>query len=433
MAEIYTVREYDSFVRGKSYPGYTTLPESTFDSFEQFILANNSKDDDIPELMGVSAKKGVGKVITAKNYVGVITMTDGTTIEILPKVYDKFDADEYRSKQKAKKLLLKMLRNLTNAPYKTMQKSNLDTDKLSMFEIFIRMFADEVFAIVKHGLKCNYESRRDNLNVFKGKLLFGEHIKYNAIHKQKFFVEYDEFNANCAENRILKSTLLYLYRRTSSNKNKNDIRTLLNSFLEVDESADYHKDFAKCIPDRNSKGYANALMWSRVFLQGKSFTAFSGSNVAVALLFPMEKLFESHVASLMRKSDAAKGYEFSFQDKRYHLFDTPKKLFKLKPDIVASRKSDSNVFVMDTKWKILKANKLNYGISQADMYQMYAYQKKYSSESTTKNITLIYPETEEYSAKDRLTFKSQDGVTVYARFINLYDDNGAQQLLLSID
>ena len=32
-----------------------------------------------------------------------------------------------------------------------------------------------------------------------------------------------------------------------------------------------------------------------VFLQGKSFTAFSGSEVAIALLFPMEKLFESYV------------------------------------------------------------------------------------------------------------------------------------------
>ncbi len=433
MAEIYTVREYDSFVRGKSYQGYTSLPESTFDSFEQFILENNSKDDDTLEFMGVSIKKGVGKVITAKNYVGIISMNDGTTIEILPKVYDKYDADEHKSKQRAKQLLLKMLRALTNAPYKSVQKSNVDTDRLSIFEIFVRMFADEVFAIVKHGLKCNYESRRDNLNVYKGKLLFGEHIKYNAINKQRFFVEYDEFNANCAENRILKSTLLYLYRRTSSNKNKNDIRTLLNSFLEVDESTDYNKDFAMCVGDRNAKGYTSALMWSRVFLQGKSFTAFAGSNVAVALLFPMEKLFESYVAHLMRKSDAAKGYEFSFQDNKYHLFDTPKKLFKLKPDIVARRKADSNVFVMDTKWKILKANKVNYGISQADMYQMYAYQKKYSSESTTKNITLIYPQTDEFSANDRLTFKSQDGVTVYARFINLYDNNGAQQLLLSID
>jgi 5-methylcytosine-specific restriction enzyme subunit McrC len=40
--------------------------------------------------MQISAKK-VGKVITARNYVGVITMLDGTVIEILPKIFSLED------------------------------------------------------------------------------------------------------------------------------------------------------------------------------------------------------------------------------------------------------------------------------------------------------------------------------------------------------
>ncbi|MEY8330768.1 hypothetical protein AALB81_15795 [Lachnospiraceae bacterium 48-33] len=32
-------------------------------------------------------------------------------------------------------------------------------------------------------------------------------------------------------------------------------------------------------------------------------------------------------------------------------------------------------YIMDTKWKVLSDAKPNYGISQADMYQMYTYQK----------------------------------------------------------
>ena len=54
---------------------------------------------------------------------------------------------------------------------------------------------------------------------------------------------------------------------------------------------------------------------------------------------------------------------------------------------------------MDTKWKVLSEDKANYGISQADMYQMYAYQKKYNA----KNVTLLYPKTENVS-KIRLSF-----------------------------
>lgn len=83
------------------------------------------------------------------------------------------------------------------------------------------------------------------------------------------------------------------------------------------------------------------------------------------------------------------GYTFSAQDKTYHLFDEPRK-FLMKPDIVIKNKALGQVFVMDTKWKVLSDAKANYGISQADMYQMYAYQKKYTSE----NVTLLYPLTE---------------------------------------
>lgn len=422
MAKTITVREYESFTCNKNVPGHISLPESTFKNLEEFILANNSQDSEALDFMGITARKGIGKVITAKNYAGVISMNDGTTIEILPKIYSEQD-----NIAEAKRLLIKMLKTLRTAPYKTMQKTNVNIDKLSIFEIFIRMFLDEVFSIVKHGLKCNYECIQDNLNVFKGKMLFSKQLKYNVVHKEKFFVEYDEFNTNRAENRLLKSTLLYLYKKTTSNKNKNDIRTLLNSFVDVNESINYDDDFSKCTADRNMKGYATALLWSKVFLQGKSFTSFSGSNVAFALLFPMETLFESYVASLMRKQLQGTDYSFSAQDKGYHLFDIPKK-FMLRPDIVIKNKIIKTVFVMDTKWKLLSLSKANVGISQADMYQMYAYQKKYNA----KNITLLYPKTAENIDEGRLTFISNDGVTVNVKFVDLYDKNSISNILNGI-
>lgn len=422
MAKTITVREYESFTCNKSVPGHISLSESTFKNLEEFILANNNQDSDMLEFMGISVRKGIGKVITAKNYVGVISMNDGTTIEILPKIYSEQD-----NVIEAKKLLIKMLKTLRTAPYKTMQKTNVNIDKLSIFEIFIRMFLDDVFSIVKHGLKCNYESIQDNLHVFKGKMLFSKQIKHNIIHKEKFFVEYDEFNTNRAENKLLKSTLLYLYKKTTSNKNKNDIRTLLNSFIDVSESTNYTDDFSKCIADRNMKGYTTALLWSKVFLQGKSFTSFSGSNVAFALLFPMETLFESYVASLMKKQLQGTGYSVSAQDKEYHLFDNPKK-FMLRPDIVIKSKRDSEVFVMDTKWKLLSMTKSNAGISQADMYQMYAYQKKYKA----KNITLLYPKTAENLDENKLRFKSDDGVVVNVKFVDLYDKNSINKILNNV-
>lgn len=149
----------------------------------------------------------------------------------------------------------------------------------------------------------------------------------------------------------------------------------MDAFGEVEASIDYKGDLAKYVPDRNTKDYAIALLWARVFLQGKSFTSFSGSEVALALLFPMESLFESYIATLLRRNLDASIFTVSAQDRSYHLFEEPKAVFQMKPDIVITNKMHDTIFIMDTKWKVLSEEKANYGIFQADMYQIYAYQK----------------------------------------------------------
>ena len=421
MGKTYQITEYGSFVREKEAQGCVTLPQRTFDALETFVLTNSSKETDALELMGISARKGIGRIITARNYVGVIKMDDGTTIEILPKIF----SSETEDAGKTKKLLVEMLKTLRNSPFKSLQTTNVNIEKMSIFEVFIRMFIDEVFSIVKRGLKCNYETIQSNEKVFKGKLKVSENIRYNYAHKERSYVEYDEFNINRVENKLLKSTLLYLYRHSSSSRNKNDIKTILNYFIEVDESKDYEGDFARIVPERNTKDYDTALLWSRVFLKGKSFTSFAGSEVAFALLFPMETLFESYIAAQLHKRLKNSKYSISAQDRKYHLFDEPSKRFLMKPDIVISDKIQKQVFIMDTKWKVLSDSKANYGISQADMYQMYAYQKKYSSE----NVTLIYPMTDKVENKG-IQYQSKDGVNVKIFFVDLYCINESLEKLI---
>lgn len=60
---------------------------------------------------------------------------------------------------------------------------------------------------------------------------------------------------------------------------------------------------------------------------GKSTTAL---NLGVGL-------FESYIATQLKKMLAGTGYTLSAQDKTYHLFDDPKK-FLMKPDIVIRHK-----------------------------------------------------------------------------------------------
>ena len=82
----YTITEYGSFIRKNEVAGYKTLPVKVFDALETFILENAEKGNASTDLMGVSVRKNIGRVITAKNYVGVIALNDGNLIEILPKI-----------------------------------------------------------------------------------------------------------------------------------------------------------------------------------------------------------------------------------------------------------------------------------------------------------------------------------------------------------
>ena len=74
------------------------------------------------------------------------------------------------------------------------------------------------------------------------------------------------------------------------------------------------------------------------------------------------------------------------------------------------------MFIYDTKWKILDKSKNNYGISQADMYQMYAYHKKYDN---AQSVTLIYPKVDDNLPKEDIKYTAVDDIFIAVDFIDL--------------
>ena len=136
-----------------------------------------------------------------------------------------------------------MLRGLKDFPCKKFSKAELAVDRLNLYEIFIRMFVEETAGLVKHGLKSSYFEKQENLTVYKGKLLVNSHIKHNAAHKERFFVEFDEYMLNRPENRLIKSTLLTLLKQTSCGDTAKNIRRLLTAFELEEPSVCYERGF----------------------------------------------------------------------------------------------------------------------------------------------------------------------------------------------
>lgn len=95
---------------------------------------------------------------------------------------------------------------------------------------------------------------------------------------------------------------------------------------------------------------------------------------------------------------------------------------EIRPDIVVRKNGTGSVVIMDTKWKRLKPDpNITYGISQADMYQMYAYSKKYH----TSDIWLLYPLDDTLSELGEIRFiaerEEDKKVNVRIFFIDLAD------------
>jgi len=78
-----------------------------------------------------------------------------------------------------------------------------------------------------------------------------------------------------------------------------------------------------------------------------------------------------------------------------------KGVFYMKPDI-SLLSGGKTEFILDTKWKRIngEGSDSKHGISQADMYQLFAYGKKYGC----KQVALVYPKTEQFQEMLRYKF-----------------------------
>ena len=417
MGKLFEVKEFDSIICNSDYKdndSYKYLEKKQFENLEMFIheFSGSEENADALDFMRIDYRRNVGDRITIKNYVGLIQMKDGFQVQILPKI--AFGDEEDSGNAKTKRVFLRMLRSMKDFPSKIFNDASLKVEQMNLYEIFINMYLQEVRHLVKRGIKSAYVSQEDNLRYYKGKLLVGQHLRANLVHKERFYVGYEEFLSNSPENRLVKSTLEKLQKITSSAENSKEIRQLLTAFELVESSTNYQKDFSKVVIDRNTKDYEMLMQWSKVFLMNKSFTTFSGSTTSRALLFPMESVYESYVSQQMKKVFRPDGWDISTQDKGHYLFMNPRKKFALRPDIVLTK--DDHTIILDTKWKNLINNeRKNYGISQSDMYQMYAYSKKYK----TSEIWLLYPINDEMRNSKPIKFDSGDGTTVNLFFVDV--------------
>jgi len=305
-------------------------------------------------------------------------------------------------------------RNMGDADIRTMKN-------FPLLEIFIQMFLADLLELTRRGLARSYCRVENNLRVLKGKLLFAKHIKHNLIHRERFYVQYGEFSANRPVNRLLKSTVLLLQRLSRSVKNQTLIHQARFYFEDIPESKNITVDLTRAKVDRTMPLYTRLFPWVKLFLENSAPAAYRGQSPAFALLFPMERIFEDYVAHRLRRE--MEGWKINTQEQPLCLIEqnpVGRREFRIRPDIVA-RKHGKKTLVMDTKWKRLNKNSNHHGISQSDLYQLYAYGKKYAAqtgEGRNPVLYLLYPWNENFT--EPLTFFYEEEKPLHLQVCPVY-------------
>lgn len=397
-----TAYEYCKLYRGGSLNTHdeVSLPEKTFDLLCTYIEQNETADD-VDHIMTISHKGR--KFIRLSKYVGTIQTADGVTIEILPKIY-RASEGSIADAQSCREVFLEMLKHFQNTNAKSFQNASISSSKdFPLLEVYISNYLDALEELLTMGLRKGYTQVEENSNFLKGKMLVSQNIRMNAVDQSKFYIRHSKYIEDIPQNRILMSTLQRLLDLTSNAQNEGRIYALQGRMGDIPASTNIEVDLrASGDGNRLFSGYEQILEWSEKILHGEGFTSFAGSTVNLALFFSAESLFESYVAYLFKKY--APGWQVHQQHQAYYLVDRQgeRGIFKLRPDIVCVSESDStDVRVLDTKWKLVDASnhRGNFGISQDDMYQLYAYGQKYKIKNDGKNptLTLLYPATDKFN------------------------------------
>lgn len=310
-----------------------------------------------------------------------VLQTEQLAIEILPKIDRGGDSNE-----DMRGLLVAMLARAGELGSKRVGDAGLAQQNSHLLDIFIEDFCGQVKSALRGGAIARYSEKTENLNAIRGRLELTEHLRANAFDQSHLLCRFDERSIDNPYNQALKGVLRNLLGFALSPRTRALVAAFLHRFDEVRDRPVTVRDIDGLRLDRTIRHWKPVFARARWLLSGLYPDVRTGDAAGSALLFNMEKLFETVLGLRIRHAcQKQNGGRISVG-----LQSTGKNLatagFQLRPDI-AIQSGDETVAILDAKWKRLNLRESNSGVSSGDAYQMNAYASRYRC----KRLALVYP------------------------------------------
>lgn len=369
-------------------------------------------------------------MIQATQYVGVLRLGH-TTIQVLPKMYRSGVSNPHEQARDATANLLHLLAYADQVPLREQQAAELARRESDWFEILTALFATHSYAAWLRGPVRGYQQVESELPVLKGRWRISEQMRHPE-RGHTFAVAYDEFSVDTPLNRVFRFVVERLWRMTRSSTSRRILGELRLAMEEVSLPAVVTPaDADPALLNRLSAPLLPLLNLARLFLEGGALQLTGGATASFAFLLDMNRLFEGFVAGFLLRHRAAvlppalQGCRLAVQAQgatRYLARVEGRGVFRLEPDILFQAES-AIPLIIDTKYKRLDPAQRNLGVSQNDVYQMYAYTQRYDC----LRVVMIYPQTAALPTPVRRVFRleGQAGTTISAVTLDLRVDLGA--------
>lgn len=329
------------------------------------------------------------RTLQLDNYVGVLETPSGQVIEILPKTAR--DGDDPGL---GRELVRRMLECALDLPSRESGEAALDCFDMPLSEWVMARFLAALDHVVKRGVRSDYLRLEAQEPFLRGQLDIARQMRQPPGRSHHFALRYDLFLPDRAENRLLKLALEKVAKATRQPDNWRLAQELRHLLAEVPASRDVAGDFRLWRSDRLMAHYQLTKPWCELILYRSMPTALHGEWRGISLLFPMEKLFERYVEAGLRRQLLPSASLKAQAASEYLCEHKGERLFQLKPDLLLSH--EGRRWVLDVKWKCLDSSDRQgkYGLSQGDLYQLFAYGHKYLDGQG--DLVLIYPSWHEF-------------------------------------
>lgn len=339
------------------------------------------------DLLGLDVDLQGRIAFKATQHVGIVRLA-GRTIQVLPKIYRPGESGESAQITAARNLLY-LLEMSGDLPVRAHELAHLVAEKGDWFEVLTHLFAQELQKEWSRGAWRTYQRvEEDSSPVLRGTWRITEQLR-QPERRHVFAVAFDEFTADNELNRVLRFTVERLWGITRDGGNRRVLGELRQWMEEVACPAVLRADWPKRVTlTRQNARFGPLLKLSELFLGGKAVQLTGGREETFAFMFDMNRLFESLVTQILRRELRSiwmrRGWQFKTQESSRSLLIDGQghRTMHLRPDVRFACTAGT-MLILDTKYKRLDGVRPG----ESDVYQLYAYSKKYSCQ----DVVLLYP------------------------------------------